>query len=50
MTVSELKEQIDALPDDTVVKLRHELVGYENDAKRLEYDENNHTLWICETY
>lgn len=50
MTVKELKEQLEVLPDDTAVKVRHELVGYEHDAESLEYDEANHILWICETY
>lgn len=49
MTVLELKEQIEALPDDTVIKTRHDLVGYEHDVEGLEYDEKYHTLWICET-
>ena len=49
MTVLELKEQLDALPDDTVVKVRHELDKCEHYAESVEYDEENHTLWICET-
>lgn len=52
MTVRELREKLEGLPDDTVVMLKHELVGDENYAETVNYKKDDYrnptdgVLWI----
>ena len=47
MTVKELIEVLENLPEDAEVRLKHELVGSEHYAEKVELDEYGR-VWIRE--
>lgn len=43
-----LKSMLSLVPDDAVVKIRHELVGDDQLAGSLYYEKISNTVWILE--
>ena len=48
MTVKELIEQLSEMPEDSTVRIRHELVSDEQYAERIELKPDG-CVWIHET-
>lgn len=48
MNVYDLIEALHRLPEDTVVVVRHELVGNEHEVNHVEYDEKHGVLILHE--
>ena len=48
LSVLKLKIMLSLLPDDAVVKIRHELVGDDQFAESLYYEKDTNTVWIRE--
>ena len=47
MTVKELKELLDEMPEDAIVRIRHKLVGDEQYAEKVMLDKCGN-VWIEE--
>ena len=50
MSVKELMELLDGVPEDAEIMVRHELIGDEHSAARIEYDKNKNIVWIHEIF
>ena len=42
MTVQELKEKLNGMPDDACVMVKHDLVGYEHYVEAIIYNEKDY--------
>ena len=49
MTVSELKEALAEVPDDARIYIMHEVVGYDAELVKVEYNEKYNVVWLHET-
>jgi len=48
MTVRELKELLDEMPEDATVRIKHQLIGDEQYAEKITLDKYGN-VWIEET-
>ena len=48
MTVEELSEMLSKMPQDAIVRIKHELIGDEHYAERIELKQDG-CVWIHET-
>lgn len=50
MTVLELKRLLQRIPDNAIVIVKHDLIGDEHSAEKIEYDGKTNIVYIRETF